>query len=432
MTAGRSKRNSGGLTAPSGRVLITLVILVLSLAGSAVAVVARASHRIKPWPHQVRAPLKSADAQAILGGVARAKASVARQRQAHGTPAAIRQRMAARSAYKHLSPAQAAALDAGTFHFRRSTWRPLTTARDGRAIRVFGRNAALVQMGRRRVLIRSVSPIVVPDGKRRPLVLSMAIKNTGKTFAPAHSTMSVSVSKDLRQGINLKQASVRPATDQAGRRAPKVVGDRIFFANTAPDTDFSVQPTPMGVETFWDLRSVRSPLDNSLDFKLRPGMYLRFSQNVPGGVEVMAGRAPQFFIPPPAIRDADGLAVKGHVQDPRTPPYRAHLSRPRRPLPARSRSLHLGPTRLLRQSYCRWGPERLLAWLWGMAPLRLPKQSRILSLSVARNEQCRTGRHEHNSHPKLFRLLVHRLWPRVSGGWHQPARYPIHRLHLAS
>ena len=128
-------------------------------------------------------------------------------------------------------------------------------------------------------------------------------------FAPVRPLERLTISKHLGAGIKLGGLiTVRPAAELPGA-PPVVIGDRVFFANVLRDTDFSVEPTPTGVETFWQLRSIDSPQSFALDFTLARGMSMHSSRRLPGAIEIDRGARPYFVIPPPSIRDASGFPV---------------------------------------------------------------------------------------------------------------------------
>ncbi|MGD0980882.1 MAG: hypothetical protein ABR946_05295, partial [Solirubrobacteraceae bacterium] len=93
------------------------------------------------------------------------------------------------------------------------------------------------------------------------MALTSAGSQGGFTTANGPVNISFPASADgqtsLPDGITVSDAS-------GGPQAGTVVGDRVFYANTATDTDFMLQPTMSGVDAQWQLRSASSPSENDL------------------------------------------------------------------------------------------------------------------------------------------------------------------------
>jgi RHS repeat-associated protein len=94
-----------------------------------------------------------------------------------------------------------------------------------------------------------------------------------------------------------------------GAQAGRVVGDRVFYANTATDTDFMASPEPNGVDAAWQLRSSASPDASSLVFSLPAGDSLTTSSSVPGGAVIVRGGQTVVSILAPDAEDAAGNQV---------------------------------------------------------------------------------------------------------------------------
>ncbi len=313
------RRPRGG----SRRVWLVALLVVLVFSGGAAALAssfgpslsASVSHtrfsRSSPWPRHVRGPLGQKDLRAIMAAGARARAQQARRLQARQRPGRVRERRRSRFAFERLSGRQAQALIARVFDLHASRWSSLTSARNGRVVRALGRNAAVVREGKHNVLLRSTSPVAIPAGRARPFALALDMHQSVAGFAPSHPAVPFTAPTDLASGIQIPgMFSVRPAEHRSSG-SPRVIGDRVFYANSGTDTDFAVQPQPQGFEALWYLRSARSSLRQSLDFELPAGMVLRASSRLRGAVEIDRGRSRLGMVAPPTIHDADGVSVQG-------------------------------------------------------------------------------------------------------------------------
>jgi RHS repeat-associated protein len=225
-----------------------------------------------------------------------------------------RERLRSRVAYENLGSREAAVVAERSFHVSRQGWHllaGLSGARLGRAIEP-GAAVTLLPNGRR-LLVASSLPLWVHSGRHRvPMSLNLVKRRGG--YAPAHPLEPVTIPSALSHGISVGGlVTFRPAAD-AETGQPQQLGNTLFFANTARNTDFSVEPTPEGVETFWNLRSANSPSANTLDFDLAPGLRMRRSPKVRGAIEIRKGQTPYFVLLPPTVRDASGLSVTAKLR----------------------------------------------------------------------------------------------------------------------
>lgn len=267
-----------------------IVVLVVAFAagGSAYAIVG-ASRRVALRPTGRQFALAFAPRGRLVQSALAIEQRAARSRR---TPAERAVRLRSRDRFRNLARAQAVAVADRFFHLNRTAVRGIAGVRGATVQRDVARNAVVLALrSGKRVLLTSPSPLLVRDGRRR-VVVSLALRHRGDSFVPAHPLESLSVSRDLSEGIDVGGLiSVRPAVD-AGVSSAVQVGNRVFFANTARDTDFSAQPSPLGVETFWELRAADSPENNALRFHLAPGLTMRPSRLLPGSIEIARGRAP--------------------------------------------------------------------------------------------------------------------------------------------
>jgi RHS repeat-associated protein len=215
--------------------------------------------------------------------------------------------------YRDLSRTKAIAVANRFFRISASGGLADSRGEGERLVRSYGTFSALVASpGHKRGLVLSSTPLLVPNGRGGRTLLSLRLRDRGASFEPAHPALPLTIPKSLARGISIGGGSLsfRPVDRAQGRPASQV-GNEVFFANTARDTDFYVEPTPTGVEAFWNLRSADSPETQTLQFNLPPGWSLVKSARVPGAAEIDFRSRPVLLIPPPAIHDADGISVPG-------------------------------------------------------------------------------------------------------------------------
>jgi RHS repeat-associated protein len=158
------------------------------------------------------------------------------------------------------------------------------------------------------VVAASSTPWRIDDGNgMKPVSLALTSDgNGGYTTAngvvPERFAASADGGFSLPYGIAVHVAGAAP---QSGA----VVGDRVFYANTATDTDFMLEPTMTGLDAQWLMRSSESPTENDLVFSLPAGASLVMSSTVPGGVEIDREGQALAVIAPPVAEDATGAPV---------------------------------------------------------------------------------------------------------------------------
>jgi hypothetical protein len=163
--------------------------------------------------------------------------------------------------------------------------------------------------GENLVLLESTLPLLIDDigGEREPVDLSL--ESRGASLGPAASLVEVDLPQELGEGIRLPDIDV--AIDVAGApqsRVPSIVNDTTaIYPNVAADTDFSVVPTPTGLETLTTLRSPDAPTSQTLELDLPIGVTLH--QDGDGAKADLDGRTILKIWPPSAV-DANGASVQ--------------------------------------------------------------------------------------------------------------------------
>lgn len=215
-----------------------------------------------------------------------------------------------RTRFIGLSQDEAIALARETFAVGRPSWTPPGTEQGTSITKYIGDHSARETLPNgKHAVVTSTVPLRA-DGKAGLAPVSLALKAEGESYAPANPLVPIAIPKHIAQGISFSASgiSVVPSSTQAGE-TPETIGGSVAYANSAPDTDLLVEPVPAGAEVSWQLRSQRSPQDNSLTFNLPAGASLRSSTVVPGAAEVVVEGQPTLAIPPATAHTADGKSI---------------------------------------------------------------------------------------------------------------------------
>lgn len=272
----------------------------------------RASQRPHPGDSQF------AD-QEIRRALAEARARQSEEAAARERPQARERRARSRTAYRGLGRAEALATNrarhAGIFRAR--PWRSLDLLPGERVDEYRGSHGALVAAEDRRVLAESTLPLRAKGaaGILAPVDLSLEERAAG--YEPRVPLTPVRIGSDVREGIVFARAGFSFRLLSA-RADPGLLADgKAFFANTAEDTDFLVRPVPVGVETFFSVRSPEAPERTVLRFAASdtngPAVRLVEVPRMPLGaqpeIHVLLGADLVGTIEPPAAVDAAGENV---------------------------------------------------------------------------------------------------------------------------
>ncbi len=169
--------------------------------------------------------------------------------------------------------------------------------------------------GEQDALVESLVPL--RDADRVPI--DLGLEDRGGALAPENPLVETVVSKDLEAGAQLPDIGVRVVPDVASPAVePAVVEDRVFFANSDPDTDLWFAPKPGGFEVLYQLRSPESPESFELDFALPAGAELRRAQTPDGepseAIEIAQGAETLATVEPPYAVDAQGTEVPARYE----------------------------------------------------------------------------------------------------------------------
>ncbi len=170
-------------------------------------------------------------------------------------------------------------------------------------------STAIVEGPSGRSLLASLLPLRSPDGGPVKEPVSTDLERVAGGFEPANALSEVSIPADVGDGVGLDRVGITVTpVGVDGADGVRVADDKVFYANARTDTDLMVAALPTGVETFAQIRSARSPNNQSLRFALPAGASLRSGA---GGVgaEVVRGGAVLARVSPAVAVDANGLNV---------------------------------------------------------------------------------------------------------------------------
>lgn len=158
-------------------------------------------------------------------------------------------------------------------------------------------------------LLQSLLPLrtAAENGAEKVVDLDLVPGGDGE-LEPKNPLVEVTIPSELGEGISLPESSIELTLAGApAERAPSVIdGGAAFFPNVAQDSDFTVVPTPTGVETFAHLRTPDAPLSQTYEMGLPSGAVLE-ERN--GGAEVTRDGDVIAIIHPPTAIDAEGDSV---------------------------------------------------------------------------------------------------------------------------
>ena len=232
-----------------------------------------------------------------------------------GTAAAVAERVASRSAYGNQTNSEAVAL-AHRVHANvidRAPWRPLKPSAGmhlDRFVNAYTARVVPEVPGAPHVLSTSTAPIRPVEGgdKSVPVDLRLGL-TSGGLYEPRNPAVPTMIAQRLGAGttvggthrIRFTPTVTNPLVDGA------LEGSTVFFANAGRDTDYLVQPAPLGAEAYFQIRSASSPEVFRLALELPSGAELRRVDD--GGVVVYTGGEAVALVTAPRAWDADGTPI---------------------------------------------------------------------------------------------------------------------------
>jgi sugar lactone lactonase YvrE len=163
----------------------------------------------------------------------------------------------------------------------------------------------------RSTLLESTLPLRTESDSGESLVVDLALEQDEEGgLQPTNPLIEVGIPGQLGDGISLPEAGVEVSLLGApDERAPSIVEESTaFYPNIARDSDLTVAPTPLGVETSTQLRSPDAPQGQTFNLTLPADATLREVDG--GGAEVVGQNGkPLIVVPAPTAIDAAGEAV---------------------------------------------------------------------------------------------------------------------------
>lgn len=157
-------------------------------------------------------------------------------------------------------------------------------------------------------LLESFLPLRTEDSTGQQAPVDLSLEHTEGELQPSNPLVEVGIPSELGDGIALPESeiSIELAGAPADRSPSTVTDSTAFFPNVAPDTDLTVAPTPIGVETLTQLRSPNAPTGQTFNLTLPKGAEL---EQVDGGAQIVSGQDTLAKIPTPTAIDAEGNPV---------------------------------------------------------------------------------------------------------------------------
>lgn len=235
---------------------------------------------------------------------------------------ARRDRAVSRERFRSIGRSDARALAQRSFAtLQADIWRPIRL-RDGESFAGYRNDysAQIDRIGKPPLIAQTFVPMRdrAVDGSTRRVSLGLVEQATSIT--PRNPLVDLSIARASDGPLRLRQVglSVTPAVDEV---AGVVDGDRVYAEGVGVDLDQIVQPTVLGAQLMWQVRSADSPEAVRLHVGMPDGTHLRLNNddlvspyaasngNPPRSVEIVDGEEVLARIEAPATVDADGEAV---------------------------------------------------------------------------------------------------------------------------
>jgi YD repeat-containing protein len=225
------------------------------------------------------------------------------------TPEVLAEDARSRTAFAGYKRDAAVALAKRVFGVEYPHWTPPQDQGSGKITKYVGRNMAeeLLPDGSH-VLVDSSLPLrsAIGSGEEKPVSLDLG--STGPGYVPANPLVPVVLGKTLGEGVSFQGGLRMSPVEQAAPEAAEVVGDSVFYPGTK-DTDFILEPRPLGVEASWQLLSAESSSENALSFSLPQGAKLIMSKTLEGAAEVTLEGETLLVIMPASAATANGARL---------------------------------------------------------------------------------------------------------------------------
>ena len=218
-----------------------------------------------------------------------------------------------RTAFAGIGPAAARTLAERTFHVNRPSFTAPGSEAGRKLVSYYGNRAATEQLpDGRRVVVNSTFPLRVSDAAGQLKPVSLELHQQQDTYLAQNPVVPIAISRTAGDGVTLPDGSHVAPTEVTGADSPTVSGNSVFWSAAARDTDYLVQPEPLGVDLSWILRSEHSAPQRSLAFQLAPEETLRLDKEHHGAVDVLENGQTVDFVEPPVASDASGRQLTAY------------------------------------------------------------------------------------------------------------------------
>ncbi|MGB1584065.1 MAG: hypothetical protein ACPHCI_09800, partial [Solirubrobacterales bacterium] len=266
----------------------------------------KAGESSKPYPPELVATTKRHD-----------RLVKERQRRINA-PAAKAERKASRKRYRNLSDreSQKVLVSKQPGFAKQPLWQPPTMQGTSKVLDYLSETTAVVDVPRSKhnAIVESIGgPIAVKDELGRHTGIDTTLKKLDSgEFSATETVVPTRFPSALADGIKLGAPNgpngmvIRPG---AGNSPPTLLeGDKkLFYANTAKDTDVIAEAVANGAAVSWSLRSPASPSLLALDMSFGVGVTLRKTED--HTVEVLFGETVIAVVEPVKAFDAQGTIV---------------------------------------------------------------------------------------------------------------------------
>lgn len=230
----------------------------------------------------------SPDDPVVAEAVARSERESARRERIFQSPAAEARRAESEDAYADVADGAALALARETFPEELSGPAEVGLGSLSRGLEVrkyTSQFSAQVETatGEPYGLLESAAPLTTDASADTPIDLSLTRVQGG--FVPKRSGVDVELPGDSSNPASLDGISFTPATTAQAMATEHE--DRLYYPSIDVDTDYVLQATELGVEAYWQLRSVDSPETLRLHYSLPEGSTLQ-RRVAPGGADSVA------------------------------------------------------------------------------------------------------------------------------------------------
>lgn len=159
-------------------------------------------------------------------------------------------------------------------------------------------------------LLSSSLPLLAENDAGEKELVDLDLESVGDRLRPENPLVTVNIPSDLSKGIAFPESeiTITVANAETDPTATEPTQSSAFYPNVRTDSDIAISPTPMGIETFTQLRSADSPHREVFDLRLPSGS--RLEANGSGGANAINGEGETILsVPAPTARDANGNQV---------------------------------------------------------------------------------------------------------------------------